>query len=210
MVSEAETSPSEDLLKAARAGDGECLGRLLQSYRNYLKLLASTQIDRRLQARFSASDVVQEAFLDAHRGFARFRGQTEREFRAWLRRVLVNRLWQFVEQHAQADKRRVHCEVSLKAMGAAIGRSTARLESILEASITSPSGAACRNENTVLLADRIARLPEDYRDVLVLRHLEGLPFEEVGRRMGRSSGAVRMLWLRALEHLRQLLSAEGL
>jgi RNA polymerase sigma-70 factor (ECF subfamily) len=95
-------------------------------------------------------------------------------------------------------------------MGAAIGRSTARLESILEASITSPSGAACRNENTVLLADRIARLPEDYRDVLVLRHLEGLPFEEVGRRMGRSSGAVRMLWLRALEHLRQLLRVEGL
>ena len=205
------TQPSpEELLLAARAGDSESLGRLLQIYWNYLKLLASTKIDRKLHARFSASDVVQEAFLDAHRGFAQFRGETEREFRAWLRQIFVNKLWQLVQQHARAEKRNVHCEASLKAIGAAIGRSTARLESILEASITSPSAGACRRENTVILADQIAGLPEDYREVLVLRHLEGLPFEQVAERMGRSSGAVRMLWMRALEQLRQLLNAEGL
>lgn len=205
------TEPSpEELLVAARSGDSESLGRLLQLYWNYLKLLASTRIDERLQARFSASDVVQEACLDAHRGFAQFRGETERELRAWLRQILINRLWQLVQQHARADKRNVHCEVSLNGIGAAIGRSTARLESILAASITSPSAGASRREHTVILADSIARLPEDYREVLVLRHLEGLPFEQVAGRMGRSSGAVRMLWMRALEQLRQLLKAEGL
>ena len=54
------------------------------------------------------------------------------------------------------------------------------------------------------MADRMARLPAHYRDVIVLRNLEGLSFDEVASRMGRTPGAVRLLWLRALEKLRQL------
>jgi len=62
----------------------------------------------------------------------------------------------------------------------------------------------------VLLADRLAELPPDYREVLVLRHFQDLPFEEVGRRMGRSAGAVRMLWLRAIGQLREVLQSGDL
>jgi RNA polymerase sigma-70 factor (ECF subfamily) len=58
------------------------------------------------------------------------------------------------------------------------------------------------------LADTLAALPDDYRQVIVLRHIEGLPFDEVGRRMERSAGAVRMLWLRALKLLREQLVNE--
>ena len=54
------------------------------------------------------------------------------------------------------------------------------------------------------MADRLAGLPAHYRDVIVLRNLEGLSFDEVARRMGRTPGAVRLLWLRALDRLRQL------
>ena len=61
-----------------------------------------------------------------------------------------------------------------------------------------------------VLADQLAQLPADYRDVLVLRHLEGLSFGEVAERMGRSPGAVRMLWLRAIDQLRERLDARGL
>jgi RNA polymerase sigma-70 factor, ECF subfamily len=61
-----------------------------------------------------------------------------------------------------------------------------------------------------LVADQLARLPPHYRDVIVLRNLEGLAFPEVARRMGRSPGAVRILWLRALDHLRAARVAEDL
>jgi RNA polymerase sigma-70 factor (ECF subfamily) len=61
-----------------------------------------------------------------------------------------------------------------------------------------------------VLADHLAQLPADYREVIILRHLEGLAFEEVARRLDRSAGAVRILWLRALDRLRKLLKLEDL
>jgi RNA polymerase sigma-70 factor (ECF subfamily) len=64
--------------------------------------------------------------------------------------------------------------------------------------------AVQQREEAVLLADRLAQLPDDYRVVLMLRNLQGLPFEEVASRIGRSVGATRMLWLRAIDKLRTL------
>jgi len=200
----------ERLLGAARAGKPECLGQLLQLYWNYLRLLAATQIDEKLRARCSPSDVVQETFFEAHRDFGQFRGRTVAEFLAWLRQILVNNLARVVERHVLAEKRDVRREMSLGRMQAALDRSTARLESVLQDHGNSPSSDVQRREDAIILADQLAELPEDYRDVLVLRHLEGLSFNDVARRMGRSPGAVRMLWLRAIERLRGQLDARGL
>jgi RNA polymerase sigma-70 factor (ECF subfamily) len=200
---------SSQLLAAAQAGDMEALGRLLQVYRGYLKLLAEPQLRGRLQSRFSASDVVQDVFLSAHRGFRAFRGGTEPAFRAWLRTILVHHLGRLVEQHVVAGKRNVRQEISVREIGAALGRSSMRLESVLAGCGDSPSDEASRHERAILLANQMEKLPSDYREVLVLRHLEGLPFAEVARQMGRSSGAVRMLWLRALESLRERMLREG-
>jgi RNA polymerase sigma-70 factor (ECF subfamily) len=175
-----------------------------------LELLAATQIDRKLLARSSPSDVVQETFLEAHRDFAQFRGESLPEFLAWLRRILVNNLSRLVERHVLTGKRDVRRETSLEGMEAALERSTARLESVLVDQGASPSTSAQRREYAIILADQLAELPHDYRDVLVLRHLEGLPFGEVAARMDRSPGAVRMLWLRAIGQLRERLDAQGL
>jgi RNA polymerase sigma-70 factor, ECF subfamily len=82
----------ERLLDRARSDAGQSLGQLLELYRNYLKMLALTQMDRQLQVRCSPSDVVQETFLEAHRDFGQFQGQGEGQFLAWLRRILVNNL----------------------------------------------------------------------------------------------------------------------
>ena len=98
----------------------------------------------------------------------------------------------------------------MRELGAALDRSSARLESILVDSEASPSFQAHRHENTLILADQLAALPEDYREVLILRHLKGVPFEKVAQRMERSTGAVRMLWLRAIDLLRGLLQAKEL
>jgi len=202
MTSHAQ-SEIDQLFTSAKQGSTSCLGRLLTLYSNYLKLLIAAQLDDRLRVRVSPSDIVQETFFEAHRDFHQFRGQSTGEFVAWLRKILVNNLLHVVEQHLLAEKRDVRREVSLEQIGKRLEQSTARLESLLAEPGDSPSGYAQRNEQEIMLADALAELPGDYREVILLRHVEGLPFDEVALRMDRSSGAVRMLWLRALERLRK-------
>ncbi|NLS95381.1 MAG: sigma-70 family RNA polymerase sigma factor [Planctomycetaceae bacterium] len=199
----------QQLLRDARAAPDAVLGPLLQLYGNYLRLLASAQLNAKLRARVSPSDVVQETFLEAHRDFAQFRGESEREFLAWLRKILANNLARLVERHIMTEKRAVHREVSLERMGAAIEQSTANLGAVLADEATSPSASASRREYTVILADQLAQMRPEYREVIVLRHLEGLPFKEIAERTHRTSGAARMLWLRAVNQLRQQLDALG-
>jgi RNA polymerase sigma-70 factor (ECF subfamily) len=191
-----------NLLAEAREGNRESVGELLTQYRNYLLLLATTQIESRWQPRVSPSDIVQETMLKAHRHFAQFRGQTERELLAWLRQILVTNLARFVQHYLLAAKRDLRREVSLERLGAAVLDSSARLQSVAAFAGGSPSDAAEHREEAVLLADRLAQLPPHYREVLVLRNLRGLSFEETAAQLDRPVGATRMLWLRAIEKLR--------
>ena len=103
-----ETAKSEidGLFAAACAGSTTGLGRLLSLYTNYLKLLVAAQLDQRLRARVSPSDVVQEAFFEAHRDFHQFRGESTAEFVAWLRRIVVNNILRVVEQHVLTENAR--------------------------------------------------------------------------------------------------------
>jgi len=206
-MSVAPASEVDRLFASARAGSNSGLGRLLTLYTNYLKLLVAAQLDARLKARISPSDIVQEAYFEAHRDFGQFRGESTAEFVAWLRKIVVNNVLRVVEQHVRAEKRDVRREVSLEEVGRKLEESTVRLDALIAAQVDSPSGCAVKREREILLADALAGLEPDYRDVIVLRHIEALPFDEVAARMGRSSGAVRMLWLRALKKLRDSLSA---
>ncbi|MFT7642044.1 MAG: RNA polymerase sigma-70 factor (ECF subfamily) [Pirellulaceae bacterium] len=200
----------EQLLGRVKDGDADAAGELLELYVNYLKVLASTQMDQKLRARFNPSDVVQETLFEAHRDIAGFRGEHEREFLAWLRQILVHNLARMVEKHVLAAKRDVRREVSLQEMAKSMDRSAIRLEHVLADPGPSPSSDFSRDERSRVLADYLAELPTDYRDVLILRNLEGLSFNEVAERMDRKSGAVRMLWLRAVEQLRKLLTEKGI
>jgi RNA polymerase sigma-70 factor (ECF subfamily) len=202
-------SKVEMLFAAAREGSSSSLGRLLTLYSNYLKLLVSAQLGGRLRVRVSPSDVVQETFFEAHRDFAQFRGQSTAEFVAWLRKIVVNNILRVVEQHLHTEKRDVRREVSLQEIGRRLEQSTIHLETLLAEEADSPSRCAVQHERELQLADALAQLPADYRDVIVLRHIEGLPFETVAARMERSAGAVRMLWLRALKRLRASLGKDG-
>jgi RNA polymerase sigma-70 factor (ECF subfamily) len=189
----------EHLLWLARAGDGAARGQLLELYRNYLALLARYQIGRRLQGKADASDLIQETFLEAHRDFAQFRGSTEAELAAWLRRILASNLANLVARYCGTRRRDVRLERDL---AAELDQSSRDLDRSLVAGQTSPSRLAACREQAVLLADALERLPEDYRQVLVLRHLEELTFPEVSQRMGRSVHSVKNLWARALSRLR--------
>ncbi|MCA9247906.1 MAG: sigma-70 family RNA polymerase sigma factor [Planctomycetales bacterium] len=201
------SSISQGLIGPAKAGSAESLGRLFEIYANYLKVLAATRLDAKLRHRVSPSDVVQETFLEATRDFPQFHGATQPELLAWLRKILVNNLARVIERHVLAGKRDVRREVSLQQLAASLEKSTLRLDAILADPGRSPSELAASQDAAVLLADELAQLPDDYRQVLILRNLEGLSFPEVAKQMNRSHGAVRMLWLRAIERLRSGLGA---
>jgi RNA polymerase sigma-70 factor (ECF subfamily) len=194
------------LLVQAKAGDSDSLGRLLETYQNYLKLLACTQLDAKVRGRVSPSDVVQETMLEAHCDFAKFRGNSDGEFFAWLRKILVHNLARAVEQHVLAAKRDVRREASQIRINASLDRSTTRLEAMLADHQRSAESSVSLQEQMIQLANALAQLSADHRDVVVMRHLEGVSFATIADQMGRSSGATRMLWLRAIEQLRQLMN----
>lgn len=73
----------------------------------------------------------------------------------------------------------------------------------LASSLTSPSQQAARREQAVLLADALSRLPQDYRDVILFRNLDGMTFPDIARRMGKTQDSVEKLWLRGLARLRR-------
>ncbi len=192
----------DQLLRLAKAGSGPGLGQLLELYRGYLGLLARLQINRRLQARLDASDLVQETFLKAHRHFGQFRGTTEEELVVWLRQILATTLANLVRHHYGTQRRDLRLE---RELASELDQSSQMLDQRLKAQGSSPSQRVSRREQAVVLADMLGRLPEDYREVVILRHLEGLSFPQVARQMGRTVDSVKKLWARALAQLRDSL-----
>ncbi len=197
-MSETE-SPLSHLLSAAREGDEAARSRVLARYQAWVRLLARMQIDSSFRGKFDPSDIAQQTMLEACRALGKFRGTTEAELLAWLRQILAHVFLHEVRRYRGTQRRDVGREVSL---AQTLAESSLRLDALLAGTGPTPSQEVSAREQVVLLADALARLPADYREVLVLRNLEDLPHEEVARRMGRSVGAVRMLWARALARLK--------
>ncbi|MHC4137961.1 MAG: sigma-70 family RNA polymerase sigma factor [Planctomycetota bacterium] len=188
-----------DLIRSARAGDKESLGRLFGLYRNYLQLVARGGIDGTLGAKADPSDAVQETLLLAVRDFEKFRGKTEGELIAWLRRILSNSLAKLARRYrgtAARDVSRERC-----AIAGTVERSSAALCNLLASPSPSLSQAAVERERSVILADALAELAADQREVLILRFFRQLSWDEVAKEMSRSGDAARMLSARALRTL---------
>ena len=190
------------LIAHARRAEPGALDRLLESYRNFLRLLARTGIDESLQGKADPSDLVQEALLKAHQHFDQFQGRTEAELAGWLRQILARCLADLVRKYRMAEARQVGRERSLDDL---LGNASRLLGGLVTPNGHSPSQSAQRRELSVVLADALADLSTNHREVLVLRSLQEQGWDEVARRMDRSEGAVRMLWARALKELRPLI-----
>ena len=185
-------------LAAARAGSTEALGRAFEACRAYLLLVAGRELDPELLPKGSASDLVQETFLEAQRDFHAFHGTTEPELLAWLRRLLLNNLANFRRRYRETAKRQATAEVPLNATG-----SSAEWAEALVAGTPPPGETLIAQEQAAAVRLALARLPDEYREVLVLRCQEDRSFEDIGRRMNRSANAAQKLWARALERLQQ-------
>jgi RNA polymerase sigma-70 factor, ECF subfamily len=177
----------------------------LERYRSYLRLLAEAQLGRDGRRGVEPSDVVQQTLLDAHKDRDRFRGESEAEHLAWLRRLLAYNLADAVRAmgRAKRDAARV------RSLEAALGESSARLEHWLSADQSSPSERAERNESFVRLAEALVRLPEDNRRALVMRHCQGASLAEISEALGRTPQAVAGLLKRGLATLRDRMPDEG-
>lgn len=188
------------LLTQAISHDPEALGHLLTLQRPYLKMLATAQIYQRLQGKADASDLVQEACLEAHRNLDKFRGSSMPEFSAWLRGILANLLAKHVRYYLGTHQRDVNLERSL------VGdfeRASGILERGFLAREQSPSEVLQQSERMYMVSSAIDALPEDYRTVILLRNIEGLPFRDIAEAMGRTVDSVEKLWVRGLTRLKQ-------
>jgi RNA polymerase sigma-70 factor, ECF subfamily len=190
------------LIDRAREGDDTAREELFQCCRNYVAVLARTHVESWMQAKVDASDLVQQTLLDAHCGFDRFQGRTEGEWLAWLKQILAHNVQDFIRRF-RAGKRNVHREATT---AAGEGDDPQALVDLISGSLLSPSQALMQHERELQLADALSRLSRDHQEVIHLRNLQRLPFDEVARRMDRSRPAVQMLWMRALKKLDELLS----
>jgi RNA polymerase sigma-70 factor (ECF subfamily) len=182
----------DELLAQARAGSPDALGQALELCRPYLLRIANAALDARLRAKGGGSDLVQETFLESQKLFAEFHGQSVAELRAWLRAILRHRVGKFLRRYHGTDMRQV-------------GRELANDSDAPEPAgdAETPSKYLMHAEQAERLAQALERLPEHYRQVIVWRQWDDLPFEEIARRLNRNVDAARMVWWRAVRQLQQ-------
>jgi len=202
-----------ELLSKARAGETEALGELCALYRNYLRMVVRTGLGPRLRERVEMSDVVQEVLVEVVRQFPQFTGQNEAALVGWLRRLVGQKLADLGRYHSRVKRAGAATALPLDGVaqdsggGFRPGEESGRLLDMLALSQTSPSQAASRREQIVLLADALAALPESEADVLWLYSAENLSFEAIGERSGLSRKSIRGIWARGLKRLKR--SMEG-
>lgn len=192
-----------ELIRQAREGDAASRDELFRLCRSYLGLMARAQVESWLRVKVDASDLVQQTLLEAHRDFARFQGGSQQEWLAWLRRILARNAADFVRQYRGAAKRAVRREVPFATESGMHGGAPEPA-----APVETPSEEFFHVEEELRISAALETLPPDYQEVIFLRNLQRLPFDEVARRMDRSRPATQMLWFRALKKLRAALGEE--
>jgi len=183
----------EVLVARARTGDEDAAGVLIEKYRNYLLFLANEDVDQDLRAKIGASDAVQESMMHAQMKLQQFAGNSELEFKAWLRSILANDIRKNRRKYF-AQKRDAKREVNIQEQSA-VGRG------LFDEHLT-PSSDAIRQEKEKAIKAATSRLTVDQQQVIQLRNFEELSFEEIGSKMDRSADAARKLWARAIEALK--------
>jgi RNA polymerase sigma-70 factor (ECF subfamily) len=203
------TDDSQDLpeqLRRLAAGDQRALAELFARYRDRLRRMVKLRLDRRLQGRIDASDVLQEAYLDVARRAADYAANPTMPFFLWLRFLTGQRLLLVHRQHLGTKMRDVGQEVSLY-RGALPQASSVSLAAQLLGRMTSPSLAAVRAEMQLKLQEALNGMDPLDREVLTLRHFEELSNGEVAAVLGIQKAAASNRYIRALKRLKDVLAS---
>jgi RNA polymerase sigma-70 factor (ECF subfamily) len=191
------------LLDEAAKGNAAAQAELLLLHQNRLRQMIAVRMDPRLAPRIDPSDVVQETLAQAVQQLPEYLRKRPLPFYPWLRQLAWKRLVDLHRRHVRAGKRSVRREEYRPA--AWPDESALGLAARLLAKGSSPSARLRRQELRELLQAALARLPQNDREILILRHLEQLSVPEIAAILAVSQGAVYTRHLRALERLRQLL-----
>ncbi len=194
-----------DLESRLRAGDPAAAAELFSAYRNRLRKMVRLRLDRRLQGRLDASDVLQEAFLDAQRKAAEFAARTDLPAYIWLRCVTSERLLILHRKHLGTRMRDASQEVPLWSGSPAA--TTQSLANLLLGRLTSPSAAAIRAERQQRLQEALNTMDPIDREVLALRHFEELSNSETAAVLALTKTATSNRYIRALKRLKEILAS---
>jgi RNA polymerase sigma-70 factor (ECF subfamily) len=193
------------LIERARGGDKAALNEIFTRHRERLRRMVELRLDRRLQGRLDASDVIQEAYVEIAQRLEEYLRDPKLPLFLWLRLVVGERLLKLHRQHLGAQMRDAGREVSLF-RGALPAASSAALAAQLLGKHTSPTQAAVRAERLLRLQEALNTLDPLDREVLSLRHFEELSRAETARVLGIEEAAAAKRYLRALKRLKDILA----
>ena len=175
----------------------------IEHFRDYLCILARSQLGSAPHCKLESSDVVQQTMLQAHRAWGSFRGQTEAELAAWLKAILARAI-----AHASRDlhsqKRDISREQSIEA---AVEASSLRLETFLIDVESAPSQLAMRQEHARIVASAVESLPQLQRTAVLMRYWDGLSLQQIAQSLETTPAAIASALHRALKSLRAQLDA---
>lgn len=194
------------LVAAAVAGDGVALERLLLASYDRLARQIETKLPPRLQATQAVEDILQQTFCQAFRDIRRFEPRGEASFATWLARIADNRLLDAIKQHDRQKRGGGRQRVEA-------GEHDSRILALLDwlpADDTSPSSVVARGEAIQALSVALASLPDDQREAIRLRILEGKSLDETAAAMERTPDAVRGLVHRGKRQLQSILGRASL
>ena len=192
------------LLDRVRKGDTDAVNGLLERHREAIRRMIDQRLDRVVQQRVDASDIVQDVLIEANRRLGDYLANPTMPFQLWLRHMARDRLIDAHRRHRVAASRSLDKEVSLEAAGAA-DRSRANLAGELADRELTPAAVATWRELERRFAAAVEQLEEDDRQIVLLRHFEHLTTAEAAEVLGLSKPAAGMRYLRAMRRLRVLL-----
>ncbi len=194
------------LLEQARAGDKEALNDLFARHRPRLRRMVDLRLDRRLQARIDASDVIQDAYFDVVTRLNEYLSEPSYPLFLWLRLIVGERLLKLHRHHLGTQMRDAGLEVSIY-RGALPAASSAALAAQLLGKHTSPTQAAVRAERMMRLQEALNALEPIDREILSLRHFEEMTIGETALSLGIEESAAAKRYIRALKRLKATLAS---
>jgi RNA polymerase sigma-70 factor (ECF subfamily) len=201
----ADSGETEELRQRLAGGDQEALADLFSRHREALRRMVTWRLDRRLNGRVDASDVLQDVYIDASQRVGRYLENPSIPFLLWLRLLAARRLLELHRQHLGARMRDASLEISLE-HGHWPPTNPECLAAHLTGHLTSPVQAAMRAEQEARLAEALGRMDVKDREVLVLRHFDELSNDQVAALFGIHKAAASRRYVRALERLRAILA----
>jgi RNA polymerase sigma-70 factor, ECF subfamily len=189
---------TQHLVTLAKEGDESALNQLCSVYGERVRRMIRLRVDRKLRPKLDSVDVVQDALILALGGLKNFTYRNEGDFLRWLSKIAENKLRDILDQF-HADKRDIHREIPFKKEGRSTADGSFGAAGPVRA--TTPSVIACRKEALDRLEQALDKLKPQYREVIVLKRIDGLSHAEIAERLGKNAGAVRMLLARAMAAL---------